>query len=169
MHVSRELAVYLRGLDGINGIPTDEDIARMAKRAGLVIDEDQPFRGRVREIYVSGHVAVRKGTERTWRRWLILHALGHHICHTGNSIAECRFDNGRWWAQHRKRERNAELIAGWTIFGNLPDRDPLGFGMTPALVAEWGEVPEECVRRWWEFLEESARENLDTVQRLRAI
>ncbi len=72
-----------------------------------------PFQGRVKEAIIEGVIGVRPGLTRPWFRWLVAHAVGHHMLHVGTS-----FYFSSWqWVNHAKAERQAEEFAAWLLGG----------------------------------------------------
>lgn len=84
-----------------------------------------PFQGRVKEAIIEGVIGVRPGLTRPWFRWLVAHAVGHHMLHVGTS-----FYFSSWqWVNHAKAERQAEEFAAWFMGG------PQGWRYTPGDLA----------------------------------
>ena len=94
-----------------------------------------PFQGRVKEAIIERVIGVRPGLTRPWFRWLVAHAVGHHMLHVGTS-----FYFSSWqWVNHAKAERQAEEFAAWFLGG------PQGWRYDPA---ELG-IPEEKAQLVW--------------------
>ena len=65
------------------------------------------FRGRLREIIVDGVIGLDDRLSDEWARWLVGHAIGHHLLHPGTS-----FYLDSWqWVNRVKVERQAEEFA----------------------------------------------------------
>ncbi len=80
-----------------------------------------PFSGRILEVVLEGVVALRQGLPPAWERWLIAHALGHHLLHTG---AAFHLDGWRWVGRFKAERQAEEFAAGlfappgaWTLNG----------------------------------------------------
>ena len=86
------------------GPPTDP--AAVAAALGVEVVR-WPFSGRILEVVLEGVVALQQGLAPAWERWLIAHALGHHLLHTG---AAFHLD-GWQWVSRFKAERQAEEFA----------------------------------------------------------
>ena len=80
-----------------------------------------PFSNRILEVVMDGVVAVQERLPPAWERWLIAHALGHHLLHTGAAFHL----KGWQWVSRSKAERQAEEFAAglftppaaWTLHG----------------------------------------------------
>lgn len=93
-----------------------------------------PFAGRVREVVVDGFIGIDRLASAAWERWLIAHALGHHLMHTGTSLY---LESWRW-VERNKAERQAEEFAA----GLLLPPDPLARPSVSALARACG-IPRE--------------------------
>lgn len=136
------LAWHIRKRYGLNRDPlTDDDLAAILAGEGIeVIDCDMP--GRLREAFLPGEVYLRRGEPRPLRRWLLCHALAHHLLDDGNQLHLDSFDR----VLVRQQERRAEVFAGCLLLGLLCMR--VG---DVADLAERADVPVERVARWWEL------------------
>lgn len=124
--------------------PTWDDLIVMATDAGAVVDLDQPFVGQVREVYSHGSIGIRAGMEPCWRRWCLAHGLAHHVLHPrANHLFLGRGSDNY---HVRRHEVQAEMFAGYLLFGELLDPPP---GVHDVLgVALWADVPFLCAMRW---------------------
>lgn len=141
----QEVALTLRSQHGIRGILGDCSLDDIMSGAGLSV-EQRTFRSGLAEVVVDQTVVLGSGLTHPWQRWLKAHALGHNLLHAGNQVEMPALMAGQ-------QERQAEEFAGWLIFGPLP------FGLRECtidarILAEWGEVPVECVRHWWLIVSE---------------
>ncbi|MDE2884815.1 MAG: ImmA/IrrE family metallo-endopeptidase, partial [Chloroflexota bacterium] len=109
----------------------------MASGFGLVV-VTWPFRV-LQEMQAGGVIAVARRLDPPWRRWVIAHAIGHHLLHPGNHLRMRRqglLDDAV--------EREAEEFAGALL---VDGREAIGAGITgPRDVARHFGVPEEMVR-----------------------
>jgi len=88
------------------------DLRQLAVELGIEVIAF-PFHGRVKEAIVDGVIGVRPGLARPWFRWLVAHAIGHHMLHVGTS-----FYLESWqWVNNAKAERQAEEFAAWLLGG----------------------------------------------------
>ena len=147
------LARAVRRLHGISTIPTDDDLARLARHYRLrIVEEPKLLRSeRIQEVYLqspgerSACLHLRPGLPRVDRRWIVAHSLIHHLSHEGNHL----FASGlRAW-ETSKQERQANLAAGFLFWCHLTDASPC---LTPSLdeheIAELAEAPLCEVQRW---------------------
>ena len=94
------------------GLSAPVDLRRLTRALGLRVIEF-PFRGRVKEAIIDGVIGVRPQLSRAEFRWLVAHAMGHHLLHVGTS-----FYLESWqWASRAKAERQAEEFAAWLLGG----------------------------------------------------
>ena len=88
------------------------DLKRLSAELGLDVVEF-PFQGRLKEVIIDGVIGVKPGLARSSFRWLVAHAIGHHMLHVGTS-----FYLESWqWVSHAKAERQAEEFAAWLMGG----------------------------------------------------
>lgn len=142
----REVALELRAQHGIRDILSDGDLDELMGELGVTVEERR-FRSGVSELIVDDVVVLDTRLAHSWRRWLKAHALGHHLLHSGNQLEMSLLVQGHW-------ERQVEEFAGWLIFGTLPFSVSSG-NVDAGMLAEWGDVPVECVRRWWVIVSET--------------
>jgi hypothetical protein len=100
------------------------------------------FAGRVREVIVDGVVGVDAGAPRPWARWLVAHAAGHHLLHTGSSLY---LDSWRW-VERSKAERQAEEFAAGLLLAALAQSP------SPAALARRACVPVPKAEWAWRLL-----------------
>lgn len=87
-----------------------------------------------RRIAISAHLNARE------RRWVVPHALAHHVMHRGNHLWL-----GEWFGWlHDRQERQAHEFAGWWHYFDL---DPLE-ASTLAEAADQVGIPFNCLE-WW--------------------
>lgn len=73
-----------------------------------------PFKGRLSEMIVGGTIGLRPGLSRPWFRWLVAHAVGHHVIHVGST-----FELQPWqWVSRARDEWQAEEFAAYLIGGS---------------------------------------------------
>lgn len=138
MGPARELALAFRERHGLKGAPTDRQIDRLLRAAGLEVERRWPFVGRVREVYAAGTLAIGRGQPPEWVRWLKCHGLGHHLLHRGNHLYAG--DGIHMWQQ---QEIEAEMFAGTILLEGVE-----GAGPSLRRLAELARVPIECVHSW---------------------
>ena len=133
MNRAQRKAVELRRKLGLRGRVDAEEVANLL---GLVV---QPWPLAVQEEMLLGRfIGVAERLDPRWRRWVIAHALGHRLLHTGNHL---------WIRDHTslggRYEREAEDFA----FALLVDaREARDEGLAELWeVAEHFGVPEEMV------------------------
>ena len=68
-----------------------------------------PFSGRIMEVAIDGVVAIQQRLSPAWERWLIAHALGHHLLHTG---AAFHLDGWKWVSRFKAERQAEEFAAG---------------------------------------------------------
>ena len=66
-----------------------------------------PFAGRLREVIFDGVIGVDMRLPKPWVRWLVAHAVGHHLLHTD----ACFYLDSWRWVSRVKAERQAEEFA----------------------------------------------------------
>ena len=100
------------------GSPTDP--AAVAAALGVEVVR-WPFSSRILEVVLEGVVALQQGLAPAWERWLIAHALGHHLLHTG---AAFHLDGWQWVSRFKAERQAEEFAAGlfappgaWTLSG----------------------------------------------------
>ncbi len=102
------MRAYLRGYESWgphdDGIP--RDLSPLLDRWGLEV-VSWPLGGRLREAIIDGVIAIDEGVCDRWRRWLIAHAVGHHVLHAGASF----YLASSQWVSRVKAERQAEEFA----------------------------------------------------------
>jgi Zn-dependent peptidase ImmA (M78 family) len=100
----------------------------------------------MQEVKVGQFIAVSANPSPAWRRWVIAHAIGLHLLHSGvNTI----------WLQARtlladRLERQAEDFA-WGLLVDEEEARRLGL-REPWEIAEHFGVPEEIVRGRLDYL-----------------
>lgn len=93
-------------------VPTDETIDAALARAGLVVEEWPFAHERIQEVFVGqfNTIGVSEHLARPWRRWVIVHGLGHHLLHPGiNQLVDYLNDLRRLLQD--KHEQQAERFA----------------------------------------------------------
>lgn len=134
MNRAQKKAVRLRRDMGLQG---QVDAEEVASSLGLVI---QPWHMKVQqEMLMDNYIGVAKRLDSRWRRWVIAHAIGHHLMHSGNHL---------WIRDHTgfggRFEREAEDFAGALL---IDAAEAVEEGLTEVWeVAEHFGVPEEMVR-----------------------
>lgn len=142
------LGLAIRKADRIRGRVTDEQLARMATKRRLRIVEGVPFPGEgLVEATALGRLYLKRGLTHAWWRWLVPHGLSHHLCDAGNQVELYRAVGEDVLA--RQQERRAEELAGWVHFADYVRAEP---ELDPVAMAEWADVPVECVRRWLDLV-----------------
>lgn len=146
------IAKMLRKRYGVSDVPTDEQLLAMCEGEGVLLVEDLPPIGDLREIYVEGTLALRPGQSRDWRRWLIAHGIVHHLCHSGNQVQ--RSLRRLSLTTVRRQEREADYEAGLIMWHHMLDWRGFRRGDTALSVwqlAEIAEVPVAKVLEWREI------------------
>jgi hypothetical protein len=100
------------------------------------------FAGRVREVIVDRVIGVDADAPRPWARWLVAHAVGHHLLHTGSSLY---LDSWRW-VERNKAERQAEEFAAGLLLA------PLVASPSPVTLARRAVVPVPKAEWAWGLL-----------------
>lgn len=137
-----QTARRLRQEHSVTGIPTDEQIDATLDAVGLTVI-DFPFAPGINEVIIDNYVGLRIGLSRRWRRWLKLHALAHRLFDDGNQFYLLRQDS----AIVAQQENRAELFTVTFLLDGLDRREC----QDAYSVARAAEVPERCVRRWWDL------------------
>lgn len=117
--------------------PAPVDVERIAEEEGLEV-VDWPFPS-LEEVWLWPCVGVRKGLPRTWRRWVIAHALGHYYLHRGNQLWFRRRDD----VLRRQQETQAERFAAFLLMPDAELERIRSFNLHD--FAERFDVPPECV------------------------
>ena len=113
------------------------DAEAVANGFGLVV-VTWPFHV-LQEMQVGGVIAVARRLDQHWRRWVIAHAIGHHLLHPGNHLRM----REQGLLSHAV-EQEAEESAGALL---VDAREALGLGISELrCVARHFGVPEEMVR-----------------------
>ena len=94
------------------GLAIPVDLKRLVAELGLEV-VTFPFRGRIKEMIYCGVIGVRPGLSRSWFRWYVAHAIGHHVLHVGASLHLVSWQ----WVTHAKAERQAEEFAARLLGG----------------------------------------------------
>jgi hypothetical protein len=124
MNRARRKAVELRRKLGLRGRVDAEEEANLL---GLVV---QPWPLAVQEEMLMGrYIGVAQRLDPRWRRWVIAHAIGHKLLHTGNHL---------WIRDH-------------TSLGSLYEREAEDFAR--ALLVDADEAMEEGLSELWEVAE----------------
>ena len=124
MKRAQRKAVELRRKLGLSGRVDAEGVANLL---GLVV---QPWPLKVQEEMQMGHfISVAERLDERWRRWVIAHAIGHRLLHTGNHL---------WIRDH-------------TSLGSLFEREAEDFAR--ALLMDVREAMEEGLSEVWEVAE----------------
>jgi len=117
--------------------PVPIDLEEMALAEGLEVVE-WPYRV-LEETFLWPCIAVRVGLSRVWRRWVIAHALGHHLQHRGNQLWLRQKDDGL----RRRQELQAERFAAWLL---MPEEEVSRLhSLDLWTFADHFDVPVECV------------------------
>jgi hypothetical protein len=144
MHHATRAALAIRHDYRFRDCPSESELMLMCADAGLDVDLDREFVGRVREVYTGDAIGLRKGLSDGWRRWLLAHAFGHHIMHPGGSHLYVANPFARFFID--REENQAEVFAGSLLFGAL---DAPLHGVRDVMdLARWAEVPLVCASRW---------------------
>ncbi len=117
-----------RALAQREGVDYDADLGPLLAKLGLEVIPWR-FDSRVREFIFDGAIGVEEALPSRWRRWVVAHAIGHHVLHVGASLYLAVWQG----ANIRKDERQAEEFAA-------------GLLVSPAAAANAGEVAiaERC-------------------------
>ena len=97
-----------------------------------------------REFTMAGEIVVAARLNREWRRWMIAHAICHHLLHPGNHLALRAQSElpGPW-------EREADQFAcALLVDAEEARREGLVHSWE---IAEHFGVPDELVREWAPF------------------
>lgn len=98
-----------------------------------------PFLEPIKEVKQGRWIGIADGLSRKERRYLIAHALAHHLMHCGNQLSF------RDWqkSSHRRQENDADCCAAHIL---MPEEEMSKLGQIPTWeIAEYFEVPEELV------------------------
>ncbi len=82
-----------------------------------------PFQGRLKEVIIDGVIGVKPGLARSSFRWLVAHAIGHHMLHVGTSFY---LESWQWVNHARRRSRPRSSPPGcWAapMDGSTPRRN----------------------------------------------
>ena len=126
----------LRGELGLRGQVDAEvvanDLGLTVKRWSLRVVEEMRF---------GDYIAVADRLEPEWWRWVVGHAVGHCVLHTGNHL---------WIRRHTDLARGFEREAEDFACGLLVDvEEAAAEGLVTSWeVAEHFGVPDEMVREW---------------------
>lgn len=124
MKRAQQKAMGLRRKLGLSGLVDAEAVANML---GM---EVVPWPLEVQEEMQMGrYIAVAERLDGRWRRWVIAHAIGHRLLHSGNHL---------WIRDH-------------TSLGSLYEREAEDFAR--ALLVDAQEVMEEGLSELWEVAE----------------
>ena len=124
MSRARRKAAELRRKLGLRGRVDAEEVANLL---GLVV---QPWPLAVQQEMLMGrYIGVADRLDPSWRRWVIAHAIGHRLLHSGNHL---------WIRDH-------------TSLGGRYEREAEDFAL--ALLVDGREAMEEGLRETWEVAE----------------
>ena len=124
MNKAQRRAVELRRRLGLRG---RVDAETMANLLGLVV---VPWPLAVQqEMLLGRYIGVAERLDPRWRRWVIAHAIGHRLLHSGNHL---------WIRNH-------------TSLGGPYEREAEDFAL--ALLVDAREAREEGLRELWEAAE----------------
>jgi hypothetical protein len=144
MLTASHAALTIRTDYAIRHCPSQDDLRQLCADLDVEVEDDAVLVGRVREVYTGDAIVLKKGLPPGWRRWLLAHALGHHVLHPGGTHLYLANPYARFF---QKREENqAEVFAGSLLFGAL---DAPLHGVRDVMdLARWAEVPLVCASRW---------------------
>lgn len=135
MSIAQQKALELRHRFRLCDPLCDDTIDRLYRtyRLRLTI---YPFAGRIKEVLYGRTVGISPHIDRSERRWLRVHALGHQLMHLGVRLRPDRF-----FVLYRQ-ERQAELFAGWLFLADTWTKMPAWE------LAEYHCLPQERIERW---------------------
>ena len=138
MRRAQRKAVELRKKLGLHGRVDAEAVASIL---GLDV---VPWPMEVQEeLQMGRYIGVAERLDARWRRWVIAHAIGHRLLHTGNHL---------WIRDH-------------TSLGSLFEREAEDFAR--ALLMDMHEAMEEGLSELWEVAEHfGVPEEMVVLQRL---
>ena len=100
--------------------------------------------GEVQEVKFKTWIAVRRQAPEPWKRFLVAHAVGHHLLHAGNQLAFRRLMIGG----DTKQERQADEFAWYLLTDELGlARVASGPGASGKVACNFG-IPEEIAFRF---------------------
>jgi Zn-dependent peptidase ImmA (M78 family) len=100
-----------------------------------------PFVYPVREVKRGRYIGIATGLPPKERRYLVAHALAHHLLHCGNQLAF----HGLQTVILHKQEREADECAAHIL---VPEEDLAKLGLAPLWeIADYFGIPEELARR----------------------
>lgn len=100
-----------------------------------------PFSGPVKEVKQGRWIGIATGLDERQQRYLIAHALAHHLMHRGNQLSFRDWQKGNLL----KQEHDAEECAAHIL---MPEPELERIGNMPVWeLAEYFGVPEELARQ----------------------
>lgn len=122
------------------GLTFPIDMEYMSQAEGCILI-DWPFLNPVREVKRGNWIGLAEGLNVRDRRYLIAHALAHHLLHAGNQLSFCDWRK----VGVLKQEREADECAAHIL---LPEHELSKIRwMRLWELAEYFGVPENLVRR----------------------
>jgi len=117
-------------------IPVDIETLVVAEGCELI---DWPFLSPVKEVKQGRWIGIAQGLDLKEKRYLIAHALGHHLLHCGNQLS---FDQ-HWQMVRQRQERAAEVCAAHIL---IPEAELAKVITRPIWeISEYFQVPEDLV------------------------
>lgn len=137
------------------GMSIPVDMEKIAETEGCKLVEWR-FLSPVKEVKHGRWIGIAKGLDENERRYLVAHALGHHLLHCGNQLWF------RDWQETSvvKQEKEADEFAAHLL---IPENELEKLGKPAAWeIAEYFGVPEEiAASRLRQFATERERERWD--------
>jgi hypothetical protein len=138
-------------------IPVDIEQLALAEGCELV---DWPFIPPVKEVKQGRWIGVAHDLETKEKRYLIAHALAHHLLHCGNQLSFLQWQP----IPVQKQEREADECAA-RILIPATDLDKV-INLSPWELADYFDVPEELVHhRLGHFATEDEIEHWQRLRR----
>jgi len=134
------------------GMSIPVDMERLAEAEGCELI-NWPFLGPVKEVKQGRWIGIAEDIGPNERRYLIAHALAHHLLHCGNQLSF----HQRQWGETVRQEKEAEECAAHIL---MPEAE-LARVITPEVwdLANYFGVPEELVyQRISEFATDEEKE-----------
>lgn len=105
-----------------------------------------PFIEPVKEVKQGRWIGIALELDITERRFLIAHALGHHLMHCGNQLTFCSWQK----SSLRQQENNADCCAAHIL---MPEEELIKVENLPLCeIIEYFGVPEDlCQKRMSDF------------------
>lgn len=142
MAIARDWALGLRDCYGLDDIASDRDLDDTLDDLQIEVVRLTSLPAGLRDLYAEPLLVLPRGQAQPLDRWAKAHVVGHRILHRGDQLRLAR-------DFVELQECQANHFAWWFLLGDLPHRLRGDRWAIARHVAWLGNVPADCVYRWW--------------------